>query len=352
MTRGDGDDGRDRVTGAVSRVAVIVISTVLGGMIAAVGVIGSEAVEPRLTENARDALRDAGISNIDVRFDGREAFLSGASASRDELARAERLVEAVDGVRWATVVQDAGAGTSAETALPALSVQSGPDGAIAVTGTVGTAQAASALQDAAETAFGEAAEVDMTVEDGVAAAGWSDGVPALFGALSVVDDLAFSLEGDHATLAGSAAVPTAVEDAVEGALPGVTLDSTLTVAAPTIEEVAAVNGTVVLFIADSITIDGVARATIAQVAEILRQYPGLRVQLTGHIAIPTGTPEDAIAFSTQRAQAVADELVALGIDASRLAVVGAGASDPVGDNATLDGAASNRRVTFLILEAN
>ena len=70
------------------------------------------------------------------------------------------------------------------------------------------------------------------------------------------------------------------------------------------------------------------------------------------IAIPVGTEDDAIAFSLQRAQAVADALIADGIAPERIALAGAGSSQPVGDNATAEGAAANRRVTVLIMEGS
>lgn len=105
-------DGRAPGT-TPARLAVVVVASLLGGMIAAVSVIGSDMVEPRLTAAAQEALRDAGIDRVDVRFDGREARLSGADASEGELAAAREAVEAVDGVRWATVDEAAPSGTAA-----------------------------------------------------------------------------------------------------------------------------------------------------------------------------------------------------------------------------------------------
>jgi outer membrane protein OmpA-like peptidoglycan-associated protein len=105
-----------------------------------------------------------------------------------------------------------------------------------------------------------------------------------------------------------------------------------------------------MFAADSTALPDRATTQLSRIAAALTDYPDLRLTVTGHIAIPTGTPADAIAFSEARAQAVVDELVRLGVAVSRLDVVGAGAADPVGDNATAEGAALNRRVTFSIEE--
>ncbi len=89
--------------------------------------------------------------------------------------------------------------------------------------------------------------------------------------------------------------------------------------------------------------------------QILRDNPSTRVTLIGSVASSSGsTPEDYATLSTARAQAVADRLIAAGIDASRLTVQGVGNTRPVCDD--LDGqgrqiptcAAQNRRVDLEI----
>ena len=106
----------------------------------------------------------------------------------------------------------------------------------------------------------------------------------------------------------------------------------------------------VLFGPDSIALTDAAMTQLSQVAALLADRPDLRLTVTGHIAIATGTEADAIAFSQLRAQTVVDELLRRGASPDQLTVVGAGSADAVGDNATPDGAASNRRVTFAIQE--
>ena len=53
-------------------------------------------------------------------------------------------------------------------------------------------------------------------------------------------------------------------------------------------------------------------------------------------------------LSEQRAQAVKDELVAHGVDASIIKTAGFGESKPIADNNTRDGRAQNRRVTIKV----
>lgn len=340
------DDERERVT-SPPRLAMIITATLLGGLIAGVALIGSEAFEPKLTDASREALREAGITGVDVRFDGREAFLSPVGATAEVLAEAEGVVESVPGVRWATIEK-----ADAAAVQPALTASLDADGDLVVEGLVGTAEQASAIQEAVTRAFGSGAVADLTVTDGVAIAPWTESAPELFAALVQVGDLEFSLGTDGATLAGSAADPDAVNAAVQAALGEIPLTSTLEQAGPTEAEAATINGTVVRFTADSVTLDAAARKKVAALADALRRFPTIGVNLTGHIAIPVGTEDDAIAFSLRRAQAVADALVAAGIDAERIDIFGAGSSDPVGDNSTAEGAAANRRVTVLIMEGS
>ncbi|MEO8262896.1 MAG: OmpA family protein [Pseudolysinimonas sp.] len=340
----DGD--RARAT-TPPRLAMIIAATLLGGMIAAVGVVGANALEPRLTLAAETALGQAGITGVDVRFDGREAFLTSAGATPAQLVEAESVVESVEGVRWATVAQAAPSAPA-----PTIGVLEDADGNVTVSGTAGTAAEASAIQDAAQSSFGPGTIAEITVTDGVAVPSWSGSEAELFAALVQVDHLDFMLDTDGATLAGDAADPVAVTAQVEAALDPIPLVSTLVQAGPSPDEAAVINTTVIRFVADSVTLDATARQQVADLADALRRFPTVGVELTGHIAIPVGTEADAVAFSRQRAQAVADALVTDGIAADRIAIEGAGSSRPVGDNATADGAAANRRVTVLIMEGS
>jgi OOP family OmpA-OmpF porin len=89
---------------------------------------------------------------------------------------------------------------------------------------------------------------------------------------------------------------------------------------------------------------------LEEVAAILRTHPELlRVEVQGHTD-STGTPELNRRLSDERARAVMGWLVAHGVDAGRLGAVGYGETIPIGDNATEEGRAKNRRVEFRILE--
>jgi outer membrane protein OmpA-like peptidoglycan-associated protein len=228
------------VNGAVDprRIAVVALASVLGGVTAGVAVIGSEAIEPPLLASSEQALHDAGVVGVGLRFDGREALLISEGADAATLAEAARVVERVDGVRWASIAAAEPAG-NATTPVPT-------------------------------------------------------------------------------------ATPTPRDPEREAAI-------------------SELDRTRVLFAPDSASLDAAGLRVVARVAVLLTAHPDLRVRLTGHVAIATGTAPQSVAFSERRAQAVLDELVAAGIDPSRLDSAGAGA-EGVDD-------ADGRRVDIEIVEA-
>ena len=67
-----------------------------------------------------------------------------------------------------------------------------------------------------------------------------------------------------------------------------------------------------------------ARTYVAQVAQVLLSNPEVNVYVTGSCAGCPWEPDRGVALSTQRAQAVADLLVSMGVDAARITVEGVG----------------------------
>jgi OOP family OmpA-OmpF porin len=73
-----------------------------------------------------------------------------------------------------------------------------------------------------------------------------------------------------------------------------------------------------------------------------------KVTITGYTD-DVGEADDNAALSLRRAEAVRDYLIALGADASKFQVSGAGETKPVADNSTEEGRAKNRRVEVEVL---
>jgi len=82
---------------------------------------------------------------------------------------------------------------------------------------------------------------------------------------------------------------------------------------------------------------------LERVADILKENPGLRVEIQGHTD-SIGPEEYNMQLSKERAQAVADYLAGHGICPDLMIVVGVGEADPVASNDTEEGRAKNRRV--------
>jgi outer membrane protein OmpA-like peptidoglycan-associated protein len=87
--------------------------------------------------------------------------------------------------------------------------------------------------------------------------------------------------------------------------------------------------------------------TLNSVAIVLKKYNKTTVKVAGY-ASSTGTAQHNQILSEQRAQSVANYLVAQKIDGNRLMAVGYGQRYPVASNATHEGQARNRRVEITI----
>ncbi len=89
---------------------------------------------------------------------------------------------------------------------------------------------------------------------------------------------------------------------------------------------------------------------IEQIAQILKAYPNNDILIGGHTAL-AGTQEERQILSEERANAVADYLLNLGVrDHYHVFTQGFGATQPIAPNSTEAGKAKNRRVEIIILD--
>ena len=88
-------------------------------------------------------------------------------------------------------------------------------------------------------------------------------------------------------------------------------------------------------------------SALTEVAEILAKYPDTIVRINGHTDA-TGSATVNQRLSEQRAQAVADILVAHGVSRNRMVIQGLGSSEPIASNNTPEGRALNRRVDIIV----
>ena len=100
------------------------------------------------------------------------------------------------------------------------------------------------------------------------------------------------------------------------------------------------------FDVDKAIIKPESMGTLNMIVNVLKTNPDLKFEIDGHTD-NTGAAAHNMDLSQQRADAVKTQLVTMGIDASRLTTKGFGDTKPVGDNATQEGKANNRRVEFI-----
>jgi outer membrane protein OmpA-like peptidoglycan-associated protein len=87
--------------------------------------------------------------------------------------------------------------------------------------------------------------------------------------------------------------------------------------------------------------------TLAEVADVLVQYPKTAVVVQGHTD-STGAEDYNLELSERRAEAVKNLLIDRGVATKRLAAIGHGETYPVASNRLEEGRRRNRRVTVLL----
>ena len=96
------------------------------------------------------------------------------------------------------------------------------------------------------------------------------------------------------------------------------------------------------------TIKPESMGELTAIQKYLTENGGLRFEVGGYTDAD-GSDASNLTLSQKRADAVKTQLTGMGIDAGRLTAKGYGETKPIGDNATFEGKAQNRRVEFVKL---
>jgi peptidoglycan-binding protein ArfA len=192
---------------------------------------------------------------------------------------------------------------------------------------------------------------------------------AVFKAAASVPDFGLAVKGDTITLIGttsSGGQQDAIEQAADGAWPNLNLVDTMggggpvTASAPPGPAPALGPGNSCAHLRSDVKASGpitfdsagsalspAVKQTLDEVADKLKACPGVNVTVNGYT---DNTGDDAVnmSLSTNRADAVADYLVARGVSRDHLTAKGLGAADPIADNGSPDGQAKNRRVEIAV----
>lgn len=105
----------------------------------------------------------------------------------------------------------------------------------------------------------------------------------------------------------------------------------------------------ILFDKGSTSINASSEPQIKATAALLNSYPAIKLLIRGHTD-ETGVSNSNTELSLLRANEVGVALVNLGIDRTRLRIMGMGDSAPIDTNTTEEGRKNNRRVDAMIIQ--
>lgn len=98
---------------------------------------------------------------------------------------------------------------------------------------------------------------------------------------------------------------------------------------------------------DGVSLTADSGQALTQLAERLKACPNARVTVNGYTD-NTGSEAINVPLSTQRAQVVADFLVARGVAGDHVIATGLGSANPIAPNDTPEGRAKNRRAEIVV----
>ena len=102
----------------------------------------------------------------------------------------------------------------------------------------------------------------------------------------------------------------------------------------------------ILFDTGKAVIKPQSMGVINEIAKVLKENPAFKIEIDGHTDTD-GNAQLNGKLSQDRADAVKNQLVSMGIDAGRLTTKGLGPTKPIDHNTTPEGKANNRRVEFV-----
>jgi len=105
----------------------------------------------------------------------------------------------------------------------------------------------------------------------------------------------------------------------------------------------------VLFASGQTTLVEGGRSSLEEVVDLLQTEPDKKIRVEGHTD-SLGDAEANLLLSEQRAKAVLEALVSLGVASDRISSLGMGEDFPIASNEDEDGRARNRRVDVILLD--
>lgn len=320
----------------------VLVAVIVTGALA-----GARSIEAELGPRAEQALAAAGLTDVDVHLEGREADLSGGTPA--DLVDSVSVVEGVRGIRLVRIrtVPGTHSGTH-PTATPSLELRRTVDG-LTISGTVADADAAAELKAAAAESFAATVTGDLGIDARVGAADWVTAMPTVLNSLVAVKGLVLTVGDGGLELGGSIESRAAVDDVeqlVAVVVPELSVNGHLRVVRGSLSEddASTLTTTSIHFAPGRSTLRELDATSLKVVARILRQHPRVAVQVGSH-AGPNG-PARTMRLGRDRVAKVRRYLIDRGVDASRITTRSHGPDVLATDSSSRQ----YRRVDFVIEE--
>ena len=321
----------------------------------------------------QDTLTANGFNFAKVNMNGNVARLSGtapneaAATAATELAANTKCKACAKKKTWHEVVNDFDYNKVATASPYVFNAVKSEDGSIVLDGYVrNDAEKARVLLEAENLFPGKVADRTIKIAAGAPNAGWGDVISSNLGKVSRLVSGQFGLNDNQLSFSGIAAnngVRADVESSVLSIGDGYTANANITVpAAPAIEGEASCQTLInelkgnnkIEFESNKATIKGEDSFNLLNtLADAIKaqQCSAFSIKVVGHTD-SDGSAEYNLGLSERRAASVVAYLAQeQQLDISRLSIEGMGEATPIADNATRDGKAKNRRIEFIITQA-
>ncbi|PHR93192.1 MAG: hypothetical protein COA69_04370 [Robiginitomaculum sp.] len=338
---------------------------------------GAKAHSVAMGNSVEATLKDAGFGSLNISMEGNVAKLSGNLPSTDAKTAALTAAQNAQcedcagrragGARWHEVD-----GTGINVVKPMLTVQPytltgirTKNAILILNGYVSDEAERQELLAVAETLFpGNVTDQTVKIAQGAPNSAWLSVASANIGGLSLLETGRFTMKDSSSVLVGQTSTVEARNNINEAiaALGGSTNISVPNMQAANIgqindEDVCQRNferlkgDNKIEFSTGSAEIaQAPSLALLANLAAAAKQCSSFNVVINGHTDIE-GDSENNLVLSQNRAFAVANVLIAQGVDAAQLSAFGHGDTNPIASNDTDEGKAQNRRIEFTVTQS-
>jgi len=305
-------------------------------------------IEDDVAKNATQSLESEGINwaTIETFNDGRTATIKGIAPNQEEAERALEIVQGAEGVHIAKFQYDK---IEIKPASPAYLSAIVTRNSIVLRGTLKDQNSVDQLLNEAYEIYGRDNVVDkLNIGDNIAPLPQHNGLlRALFNKGNTAPFSASFVDGGI-TLNGQV---------VDSNIVNVDINNNIDVVLPVIKRgvcLELVNELLskgkINFETGQALIKEDSHALLKNIADIAERCPKSNFEISGHTD-STGNLNFNMRLSEQRAQAVVDHLIALGLNQERFSPAGYGPNQPIADNNTAEGREQNRRIEFVLKDA-